>query len=706
MNIKGNKNFVLYIGFAMLVLMTSPAHAQWPTLDMTAIKESISSKVELVKQSKVVTEATQLAGKMNSAIGDAVSSVSKFAGDNLQKIKDQAKKLEDQKKRLEENKKKLEDAKKKADEAKEKMEKAKKAIDDAKEIVNDAKEFAQDAKSKIDEAKQMAEDVKSQVNDAKQMVSDVKSQIDDAKQMVSDAKEVASGAIATAQDAVSSAQGQISNVTSQVGLSSPSQSQSSNFVDDYVADYEAGINSDAKSYELPTSSASTGGSLSSMSSPNVSNTLSVQTALPSLSANTSSAQQDMSSSDDANAEEMLQLDDVQMMTPQVSGGKTNTPNIKLQTLQGSNLQASGLAVENSEEGKNSSTESSTSTGNSVGASLRKPFSVKSNVQTLQGGTLQKNSAASVQLSTGANTSAASAVSNVSAASMGSKTQNSNTKALKLNTLQSGTTLQKATSSVATSTPSSAASTSTPAASSSVKTLSTTPAATSSATKTNVNSQGFRQRAIIKNNGLQLDKGAWLNISAPVTIASYKKTSTLMFGAEDTGSGEDYVPDGIINNGQYDETIIPESLVWHCNIGVDKLEDPSVMENCVKGMIRDQSDDDNQVAEEGKKMTNKVIAESVVSTVAESMQMKNIAANYEDEVLNKFEEQAGSASTSRDDSSVLALTNKEIQVLLNKLITIAATQLSLDAMNQISSLTKESLGEDGSEDSSGNEDQGA
>ena len=46
---------------------------------------------------------------MNSAIGDAKSSVTKFAGDNLEKAKKKAEKLQKEKERLEEKKKKLEE---------------------------------------------------------------------------------------------------------------------------------------------------------------------------------------------------------------------------------------------------------------------------------------------------------------------------------------------------------------------------------------------------------------------------------------------------------------------------------------------------------------------------------------------------------------------------------------------------------------------
>ena len=72
-------------GFLSLVVLPRHAAAQWPTLDISSVKEGISTNIELVKQSKVVTDAMATAGKINAGIGDAKASVSKFAGDNLAK---------------------------------------------------------------------------------------------------------------------------------------------------------------------------------------------------------------------------------------------------------------------------------------------------------------------------------------------------------------------------------------------------------------------------------------------------------------------------------------------------------------------------------------------------------------------------------------------------------------------------------------------
>lgn len=253
MSLLKHQKLITLFGLSLLMSLSSPAQAQWPTLDLTAIKEGISSKIELVKQSKIVTEATKLGGKMNSAIGDAKSSVTKFAGDNLEKAKKKAEKLQKEKERLEEKKKKLEEKKEKLEKQKKKIEKAKKAMEEAKKLKEDAekkiqegKDMVNDVKSQVDEAKQMAADAQAAVNDAKATaqgaIADAKSTVGEVKSTVNDAK-------STVGDAVGTVREEKNELQSAIGGQSGSAAADSSFVDDYVAQYEAGINSDAKIYE-------------------------------------------------------------------------------------------------------------------------------------------------------------------------------------------------------------------------------------------------------------------------------------------------------------------------------------------------------------------------------------------------------------------------------------------------------------------------
>ena len=646
MSILKHQKLITLFGLSLLMSLSSPAQAQWPTLDLTAIKEGISSKIELVKQSKIVTEATKLGGKMNSAIGDAKSSVTKFAGDNLEKAKKKAEKLQKEKERLEEKKKKLEEKKEKLEKQKKKIEKAKKAVEEAKKLKEDAekkiqegKDMVNDVKSQVDEAKQMAADAQAAVNDAKATaqgaIADAKSTVGEVKSTVNDAK-------STVGDAVGTVREEKNELQSAIGGQSGSAAADSSFVDDYVAQYEAGINSDAKIYEQ----------MPAADSEAVSETLPAAgdvAAEPADEAETALAPAagDMSAvvaPEDMSAQQPVAA--VAGAAQTVTGGKQ----LNRRPFGRKDMTAGTAAVQSSAV--------STVTG------------------TLQTAPAAVSSAATGQAATPA-TSAATPSAAVETAPAAVKTQavgrSIRTRASAAPSAVSAAAAgQVATPATSAATPSAA--------------VETAPAAV----KTQPARRSFRQRATIKKD----NQASLFELKQSVNLAAGSYSETLMFGAEDSGES---IPDGVIHNGEYEETIIPDTIVDYCNIGVDQLQDTSVMQNCLKQLITHQSDSDNQVAEEGKALFTKATAEIAIATVAESMQQKVIAAKYQEQVQDKREETLASASTSRDDSGGLAMTNSGEQTLLNALSAMAAAQLSIDAFNQVGGFTKEDLGETEGED---------
>ena len=646
MSILKHQKLITLFGLSLLMSLSSPAQAQWPTLDLTAIKEGISSKIELVKQSKIVTEATKLGGKMNSAIGDAKSSVTKFAGDNLEKAKKKAEKLQKEKERLEEKKKKLEEKKEKLEKQKKKIEKAKKAMEEAKKLKEDAekkiqegKDMVNDVKSQVDEAKQMAADAQAAVNDAKATaqgaIADAKSTVGEVKSTVNDAK-------STVGDAVGTVREEKNELQSAIGGQSGSAAADSSFVDDYVAQYEAGINSDAKIYEQ----------MPAADSEVVSETLPAAgdvAAEPADEAETALAPAagDMSAvvaPEDMSAQQPVAA--VAGAAQTVTGGKQ----LNRRPFGRKDMTAGTAAVQSSAV--------STVTG------------------TLQTAPAAVSSAAAGQAATPA-TSAATPSAAVLTAPAAVKTQavgrSIRTRASAApSAVSAAATGQAATPATSAATPSAAVE------------------AAPAAVKTQPARRSFRQRATIKKD----NQASLFELKQSVNLAAGSYSETLMFGAEDSGES---IPDGVIHNGEYEETIIPDTIVDYCNIGVDQLQDTSVMQNCLKQLITHQSDSDNQVAEEGKALFTKATAEIAIATVAESMQQKVIAAKYQEQVQDKREETLASASTSRDDSGGLAMTNSGEQTLLNALSAMAAAQLSIDAFNQVGGFTKEDLGETEGED---------
>lgn len=642
MSILKHNKLPALLGLSLLMSLSSPAAAQWPTLDMAAIKEGIQSKIELVKQSKIVTQATELGGKMNSAIGDAKSSVTKFAGDNIEKAKKKAEKLKKEKERLEKKKEKLDKLKEKADKMKEKAEKAKKAM-------NDAKQFKEDAMNKVNEAKQMVDDAKSTVNDAKQMaaeakataqgaINDAKSTVNDAKTMVNDARSTAQGAIsdarATVNDVKSTASGAINDARMQVNdargvvadVLPQDESANDSFVEDYVAAYEDSINSDSKVYEqLPAEEA-----ISPMEADSLNNSFMENgQPLPDIAGIEGIENLQMRG---AVSETM---DTISVQDGLVSEAKTD---LNSELPQVKTLEKAAPATVN---------------GKVLG---RRAFGREkiSEVQRSAG-----NLKESVALS-----SEAAPVAN------------------KLKTLKTDKALAK------------------PAVMRSkavaevkkVNAVTDTPKAVNSPKPNERLKSGFRQRAIINKEPQVLDKGAWLDKNETIKTASYQHTETLMFGAE---GGLSDIPDGVVSNGDYDETIIPESLVNYCKFGVDKLNDVTMMQNCLKELIKHMSDKDSQVAAEGKAIHTKILSEAIIAAVSESMALKNAAANY-GEKLDKQEEDMGSASSSRDDSGALAMTNKEMQFVINKLLSSQTTLGSVEALKLVGGIDYADFGEDDDE----------
>ena len=695
MSILKHQKLITLFGLSLLMSLSSPAQAQWPTLDLTAIKEGISSKIELVKQSKIVTEATKLGGKMNSAIGDAKSSVTKFAGDNLEKAKKKAEKLQKEKERLEEKKKKLEEKKEKLEKQKKKIEKAKKAMEEAKKLKEDAekkiqegKDMVNDVKSQVDEAKQMAADAQAAVNDAKATaqgaIADAKSTVGEVKSTVNDAK-------STVGDAVRTVREEKNELQSAIGGQSGSAAADSSFVDDYVAQYEAGINSDAKIYEQ----------MPAADSEAVSETLpaagdvaaepadEAETALAPAAGDMSAvvAPEDMSAQQPVAAVTGAaqtvtggkQLNRRPFGRKDMTAGTAAVQSSAVSTVTGT-LQTAPAAVSSAATGQAATPATSAATPSAavetapaavktqaVGRSIRtRASAVPSAVSAAAAGQVATPATSTVTPSAAVETAPAAVKTQAVGRSIRTRASAAPS------AVSAAATGQAATPATSAATPSAAVE------------------AAPAAVKTQPARRSFRQRATIKKD----NQASLFELKQSVNLAAGSYSETLMFGAEDSGES---IPDGVIHNGEYEETIIPDTIVDYCNIGVDQLQDTSVMQNCLKQLITHQSDSDNQVAEEGKALFTKATAEIAIATVAESMQQKVIAAKYQEQVQDKREETLASASTSRDDSGGLAMTNSGEQTLLNALSAMAAAQLSIDAFNQVGGFTKEDLGETEGED---------
>ena len=192
--------------------------------------------------------------------------------------------------------------------------------------------------------------------------------------------------------------------------------------------------------------------------------------------------------------------------------------------------------------------------------------------------------------------------------------------------------------------------------------------------------GFRKRATPKTSAIEGQH-----------YASRSFSDTLVF-ADLTGGS---VPDGT-TNGVF---IFSNRLAQECEVDVKDLEDESIMNECIKKLVKEKSSNDAAIAQEAQATYKTIMQETVNALTAESMARKNEAANYETKVLEAMEKTIADTKQIRDDTAGLSLTNMEMQFLLNRILTIYSAQLSLDALTAVGSFDK-SYYQDGDEEESG------
>ena len=165
------KSLIISLG---ILLYGSSAEALIPTVDFSAIAEGVKTNIELVKQSKIVVEATKLTGEIKSTVGSAKSALSDLANSEevqeLKKAQKEVENLREAAKIYEEYKEKIEQEKEKLEKNKEKLNNIKDKVTNAyttvKDTYDDAKEFYDEAKATYDEVKTAVDTYAPQVQNA------------------------------------------------------------------------------------------------------------------------------------------------------------------------------------------------------------------------------------------------------------------------------------------------------------------------------------------------------------------------------------------------------------------------------------------------------------------------------------------------------------------------------------------------------------
>lgn len=595
-------------GIGLLISISNNASAQFPTFDISAIKEGITSNIELVKQSKIVTDATATAGKINAGIGDAKGSMSKFAGDNLAKAQEKAEKLKKEKERIEEKKKKYDEYKAEVEAKKKEMEEAKARIEAAKAEVNDAKDMASSAKDLASSA----------VSDAK---GTVQSKVSDAKSQAGVSPESSTASAAP---------------SSQVSVAVPNSNNKN---------YEPAVQEIQPQIER------------------IPSTVYEQEELPQIMeeapiADTAEDTEELEGKDLAVQEERDALDH-EMAELEVDAMMAQTPEEKAAVEEKKKelqeridaFEAKNVAPEKAAEGLTADGAVKTD----AAPMGRRPFGTQALKATAE--------AKAEKVSTdGANSAEAKEPQAFHRAKI-LDGETSSDAGIEPQDFHRAKILDGETS-----TKMEVPESHRPKILDEYKPQQQkAPAA-----------GGFRKRAVpMKSSSLE-------NTTERQLARSFSET--LVFAA----AGMDEMPDGT-QDGVF---IVADRMARECEINVKDLDDQKVMDDCIKKLVALKSSKDSAIAQEGNAIYRSIMQETVNALTAESMAQKNIAATYEEKVLEKLEKDIANTKNSRDDTGSLAMTNKELQYLLNRILTIYSSQLSLNALQQIGGFDSSYYSKDG------------
>lgn len=631
-------------GFLLLAALPHHAVAQWPTLDISSIKEGISTNIELVKQSKVVTDAMATAGKINAGIGDAKASVSKFAGDNLAKAQEKMKKLQEEKERIEKKK--------------EQYEKIKKDIQEKKEAIEDYKRQAEalkaDAQGYIDDAKEMKDAAKDAVSMAKDKVSSVKDDISSASSSVGISSENAD-----------------LNTTSAVAEAEPQMTVSGRTAFGSVqsgTEYRvAAPTSDAKNYGEAISETSAVAGISEIAEDDT-----AEADVQALAEEQLRLKEEQEALDKEKAE--LEVDAMFAKTPEEKAAveeKMKALDAKYEDLNGRMSEnAAQLAAAQEQTAAEAAVE--TPAENKAVPAGRRPFGMPEKAAAVTDENNDDKQPVDEREKDEDKEPQPFHRAKILDGETSTKMEIPEPHTPKILEGETSTKMDVPESHRA-------------------KILDTyeapvdhTPKILEQSRQQSGNSSGgFRKRAVQKSSALQNGRH----------YASRSFSETMVF-ADLTG---DSVPDGTVN-GVF---ILSDRLAQECEINVADLEDEKVMDECIKKLVKAKSDNDAAIAQEAAAVYKTIMQETVNALIAESMAQKNEAANYETKVLEEMEKKIAQTKNSRDDTGGLSLTNMETQYLLNRILTIYAGEMSLNALKEISSFDK-SYYQDGDDEETGEE----
>ena len=168
----------------------------------------------------------------------------------------------------------------------------------------------------------------------------------------------------------------------------------------------------------------------------------------------------------------------------------------------------------------------------------------------------------------------------------------------------------------------------------------------------------------------------------VSSATAKFSETMAFAsASESAAGNSYIGDTYI---------VP--MAQYCRIKPeDFIENEKTRNDCLEKIIREINADNSFDANLSQKDCQKMVYNAVVALMAEAANSKYEAANYS-ETLDEQDELAADSTDVRGDLTVIAMSNYQTQLLLNRISMNFSSQIILDTVMQLCRTKKDVLGD--------------
>ncbi len=202
-----------------------------------------------------------------------------------------------------------------------------------------------------------------------------------------------------------------------------------------------------------------------------------------------------------------------------------------------------------------------------------------------------------------------------------------------------------------------------------------PSASATAVKTPTTVSPTRKQFRVSPQAVKVDR---------VSSNTYRHHDKVAFASANDGSsaGNSYIGDVYVVPMAQKCEIDPETFI----------NDENKRKECIEQIIKDNNADNSYDASLSVKDCQKMIYDTVVALLAEATQAKYEAANYSD-TLDEQDDLAGDSTDVRGDLTVIAMSNQQTQLLLNRLSMSFSSQIILETAEQLCTMQKDVLGED-------------